>query len=322
MIKAIKEKYCKNNLVQLMSHSDVCQLIVNANEIILLKTNEQVLINKYTNHPSRSLFPYHEKEIHYLYGEEKYTELFEYDKIYLGFTSSIQGYSLFKKYFFKGSNRALLYKESLPIDERIVTTNKKILTREETEEIFNNNNYDSIYVLNKNGSILYASNKKDGCIIDKKIIPSDEEIIEIDLSKRIFNHKITTIFQKINGFEEENEIIQARDIEEIKNLDIYETFSVVSHFSHILITSKNGTFQVNWFSLKFLSKDRFQLEVQNIPVIMPTIDDLISYTKNNSINYTEEPYDEYNTEDVISKIKLSEDKSIKIDSRLLTNRYI
>lgn len=33
MIKAVSEKYCKDNLVQLMSYTDQCQLIMDIDEI-------------------------------------------------------------------------------------------------------------------------------------------------------------------------------------------------------------------------------------------------------------------------------------------------
>lgn len=62
MIQAIDKKYCIGDLVQLMPYTDSCHLIVNANEIILLKVGSKILVNKYANHPSRNLFPYHEKK--------------------------------------------------------------------------------------------------------------------------------------------------------------------------------------------------------------------------------------------------------------------
>ena len=58
MIKAIDKKYCIGDLVQLMPYTDSCHLIVNADEIILLKVGDKVLVNKYANHPSRNLYCY------------------------------------------------------------------------------------------------------------------------------------------------------------------------------------------------------------------------------------------------------------------------
>ena len=42
MIKAIDKKYCIGDLVQLMPYTDSCHLIVNADEIILLKVGDNL----------------------------------------------------------------------------------------------------------------------------------------------------------------------------------------------------------------------------------------------------------------------------------------
>ena len=66
------------------------------------------------------------------------------------------GFQFHKDYFFKGSDRALWLEESLPVDERYAEINSIDLERHEIEEVFNSDNYDSMYVMSKEGMILYV----------------------------------------------------------------------------------------------------------------------------------------------------------------------
>ena len=134
MIKAIDKKYCIDNFVQLMPHTDDCQLIMSTDEIIFLKVDNNILINKYKNHPKRYLFPYSDFEKHNTESSTNYNQLFEYNKMYLNYCGSISNFNFSKNYFFKGTNRALFYKETLDYDERKINkSNEKeeYLTKKE-----------------------------------------------------------------------------------------------------------------------------------------------------------------------------------------------
>lgn len=305
MIRAIKEEYCKENLVQLIPYSDVCQLIIDKDEILLLKDGNNILINKYANHPKRFLFPYSDKEINYDYDNKRYTQLFEYNKIYLNFRSSVSGASLHKNYFFKGTKRALYLNETLSLDDRNLLKDERYLTREETEKFFDSEQYDSMYILDKNGNIIYAKSNNDGVVIDKKIIPSDEEIIKSELENR------TSIEKKLLGNNHDTTFItkqySAKTIDEIENFSIYGPI-LFSDYSHILITVKDGNFDVKWFTLDFIQKDKFKLTTSNILVTEPTIDDVINYTENDTIRYIPDPIKLENNEAIKKAIeKIPED---------------
>ena len=83
MIKAIDSNYCIGDFVQLMPYTDACQLIMSTDEILLLKVGNKVLVNKYTNHPNRYLFPYSDKEKNSINSySNNYNQLFEYNKLY------------------------------------------------------------------------------------------------------------------------------------------------------------------------------------------------------------------------------------------------
>lgn len=285
MIKAIDKQYCKNNLVQLMNTSNFCNLIVSDDEIILLKTGDTVLINKYVNHPNRNLFPFHEN----IKNDGYFNELFEYNKIYLNFIGKVGGYGFQKMYFFKGTNRALFLDEALQVDERVDEENVRELNREEIEKIFNSKNYDSMYILDRNGTIIYASNKKDGYVIKKNIIPSDKEIIKMELEDRIFKYNIArSINHGIDTQENYEQSHKSKMIDEIKDINIYGPIGI-KKYSDMLLTSKNGKFKLQWFKLDFIEKDKFKLTTSEIPIIEPTVDDVIKYSNNHEIEYTEEP---------------------------------
>ena len=131
MIKSINEKYCKNNLIQLMPYSAQNQLITSTDEIMFLKLVDKILINKYENHTNRNLFPYSDK-IKY---SENYTQLFEYNKQYLNYRGSFYGINIEQHYFFKGNNRALYFSDDLDLDDREVEFNEQIMDRKSIENI-------------------------------------------------------------------------------------------------------------------------------------------------------------------------------------------
>lgn len=292
MMKAIDKKYCKGNFVQLMHLSDTCNFIVSTDEIILLKSDGKVLVNNYTDHPNRFEFPFSEKNMTGSY----YNELFEYNKPYLNFRGNIGGYGFGLDFFFKGTDRALLYDVPLPIDQRIAEENVVELTREEIESIFNKDSYDSMYVIDVNGRILFANNLKNGLVIEKSIIPSDEELIALDVKDRIYDQDMTKIARRIGhiddpDYDEETEIypnIEVRPLEEIKNLKLYGS-ALFDRYSHMLLTSKDGKFELKWFKLKFLEKDKFKMTYSPISIAIPTIDDVIHYSNNYDIEYTHDP---------------------------------
>lgn len=294
MIKAIDEKYCKNDLVQLMPYSSTTQLIISADEIIFLKVCDEILVNKYEKHPSRNLFPYSDRIKH----SEHYTQLFEYNKQYLNYRGSFGGFSIQQNYFFKGSNRALYFNESLDLDDRNVEYDEQVIDRKSVESIFDSNNYDSMYLVNRNGAIQFAKSKKDGTIIDKKIIPSDVKIVELANEERASNFHIASIINDIEDTEQDEKSSRRySSIDDISNFKIYGPLLTAS-YSHILITSKDGVIKATWFKLEFVKKDTFKLTTSSIPVIEPTIDDVISYSSQHSIDKTPDP-----EEDEESKFK-------------------
>lgn len=159
MVQAINSQYCKNGLVQFMPYTADMQLILSRDEIILLKIGDRVIINKYVNHPSRNLFPFSDALKN---DYNHFTEIFEYNKLYLNFRSSGK-LCLHKNYFFKGSERALFLEESEPMNEKMIE--KREISRKEIEDLFDCEKYDSMFLFDRNGLLKFARNKKENLLI-------------------------------------------------------------------------------------------------------------------------------------------------------------
>ena len=281
-VYAIQPKYCKKGLVQFMPIENKTNFIASPTEILFLKIGDRILVNKYENHPYRFLFPYSEN----IKTENSYNQLFEYRIPYINFRSNFDIYSLTTMRFFKGVYRTLFcYEEINQKDEEEITEE---LTREQVEAIFNKDAYDSMYIFSPNGGFAYAYNKTDGLILkpDMNIIPSDEEIISLDIEERKYNTGTNRIINNSlnKGLEEDKEKIKPRTIDEIKDLNIYNSL-----FTKLLLTSKNGIFTLKSFSLMFVEKDKFRLVTRNIPIKVPGNVDVMAYCNENGLEYTKEP---------------------------------
>lgn len=287
-MKAIDKKYCKDDLVQLMNLSDMCNFIVSSDEIVLLKSDGKVIVNNYENHPKRYSFPFSERII----TNNSYHGLFEYNKPYLNFSGAVGGYRFGIDYFVKDNDRAILYETYLSADRRTAEENTLELTRDEIEEKFNKDLYDSMYVIDISGRILFANNKVN--VIDNNIIPTNEEIVALDVKERVYEQDLAFMARRIGHVfdetyvEEEKEEIKPRNIEEIKNLNIYSG-ELFKDYHHILLTSKDGIFSVQWFKLEYVEKNKFKMTYSSIPVIVPDSSEILEYARSNVIESTHEP---------------------------------
>lgn len=291
MVEAIDKKYCHNNLVQLMHRENTVNLIISDEEILLLKLGDKVLVNSYENHPDRHLFPFSEK----VTNGPFYNGLFEYKKPYIVYNSNYGGYNFSTNYFLEGNDRALFWSDDLPTDFRGVKGSELILSREEIEDYFNKDNYDSIYVIETSGKILLANSKKNGLVVDGKIVPSEEEIIERDYRERKSKVEMGMLSRKIvysEYFDYEEtaypEKVEKRSIDEIKDLKLYCS-GLFKDYGHVIITVKNGCFSINWFKIDMIDKDKFRLSYIPIVFKVPTYVDVLKYMSKHKIEYTVEP---------------------------------
>ena len=256
MLTIIEKNCVKDKQAKLELPTDSCHLIISEDEILYLKTEGKIYIDKYLNSYNST-------------NDYRYSShLFEYNKEYFEFTASILGgYNLNQFKVFKGSEKALVISNSI-----LIKINKEleslILTRNEIEEFFNKDNFDSMYVLDKTGMVLFAKDKTNGVIIDKNIVPSDEEIIEKEYKDR-----------KLKSLKDDN--INKKAIEEIENHKIYKPFSGL--FSHILLTVKDNKVNIRWFNLTFIKKNTFKLTIIEIPIKEITVEDAINYYRKDDL---------------------------------------
>lgn len=284
MIKSIPQKYCKEEFTQLMINPLLTCLIMNAEEIILLKYGNKVLINKFTSHPMRNKFPRSNIEIFEDEENTFYKELFSYNHLYLGYRNKGGGIQFFQNYFVKEDNRCLIQNKSLPIFQKEPTITR-IMNRKEIEEYFNPLDYDAMYIMDRNGIISYAYNKKDGTVIKTNLIPNDEQIIELDRKNRTLRNKVACMAnENYNDYEKK---YNPRNLEKIKNIKIFG--GVIGNFADFLVTVKDSKFDVKWFSLHFLEKDKFQLDFSPIFVLETNQEDILRYAESNPIEEVLEP---------------------------------
>ncbi len=225
MKKIIDREYIRDNVAQLMLGTADNEIVMEGKEILLLKANGKVLINKYLNHPKRREFPYCEVPMHESEGTELYNVLFEMGKNYLVYELGDLNDNVIMNSFTPVSDGCLWNHEiaNMPDEDDFESTS---YTREEMERIFDGHNYDSLIIADKTGKIMVAYFESDGEIIKTDMLPPREVEME---------HR---------G----------------KSALIYGGFIM----QHIMITVKNGVFKAVNFSLTLDVDGTYLLVTQDI----------------------------------------------------------
>lgn len=280
MIESIPEKYCKEDAVQLVINSKLSTLLFNVEEIILLKYGN-CIFDQYQNYKMNEQLPNLSESVQ---KDGYFTELFSYNKLYLNFINNGGGVQFFKHYVMKEQEKSYALSESLPLWERN-STMSMIMNREEVEKYFNPLEYDAMYIMDVNGIITCAYNKKDDFLINQTLIPTDEQIIEKELEKRTFTNKascmINESYKNWSKYEEE------KRIEEIKNLRLFG--GIFRNNRDLLVTIKNGKLNVKWFALYFLEQDKFEFSYSDIPALEPNREDILKEIAKGNVEEIEAP---------------------------------
>lgn len=173
MKKIIDKEYVRGDIAQLMVGTNQSEIIMDDKEIILLKVNGKVVINKYLSHKKRNEFPYADVPMHVSDGVELYNVLFDVNKNYLIYEMGSLENNIIMNGFSKLDFDILWNHEVAPIpdedDFEVIT-----YTREEIEKVFDGNNYDVMCIVDKRGDVMLASSKKDGNMIKKEMLPSKD----------------------------------------------------------------------------------------------------------------------------------------------------
>ena len=275
MYKIIDSNYCDDKFVMATKEYFPNRFIVSLDGIVYLKIGDKELIRDDNN--SENNFRFDTSGI----DRHEVPIIYEYNKQYLDFVENHIGTGAKQNYFFKGTNRALHVEDYLHIDERYTYSGNESyeVSRGKIESIFNKDNYDAMYVFAA-GKLRYAYTKKDGLVLNNlvngdNIIPTDEEIIKLELEDRLGDYNILKVMGHARKIE--NKDREPKTIDEITNFKLYGGF--LRNFVHMLLTVKNGKFNLMYFRIEFLEKDWFKLTTYQIPVIEPTVDDIINITR-------------------------------------------
>lgn len=279
MVVSIPEKYCQEDFVQLAINPKLGTLLFNVEEIILLKYGN-CIFDQYQNYKMREQLSISSESIQ---KEGYFTEFFSYNKLYLSFTNNGEGIQFLKHYAIKEQEKSYIISESLPLLERNGRASS-IMNREEVEKYFNPLEYDALYIMDVNGIIICAYNKKDGFAIKQTIIPSEEQIIKKELDKRTFTNKASCMISE--NYTNWQKSFKEKGIEEIKKLKL---FGGLFGNCDLLVTIKNGKLNVKWFELYFLEQDKFEFSYSDIPVLEPTREDILKEIEARNIEEIEEP---------------------------------
>lgn len=74
-----------------------------------------------------------------------------------------------------------------------------------------------------------------------------------------------------------------KTIAEIRNFIVYGPTGFSTCYN-LLLTSKDGKFNLRWVKIAFIEKDKFKLTTEPISIIEPTIDDVIQFSDNQSLS--------------------------------------
>lgn len=174
MIKTVDKEYVKDNLVQLMIGTNDNEIILDGENLLLLKVDNVIYVNKYLNHPKRALFPYQDIPMHKVDDVELYNVLFEVDKDYLIYEMNSYTDNIIMSRFAKIDSGAL-WREEASDDYDDMDFHTTTYTKEELARLFDPDNYDSLFVIDTHGRIVIASTQSDGKILNGEFLPTKEE---------------------------------------------------------------------------------------------------------------------------------------------------
>ncbi len=284
MVYTIKKKYCQKNKVMFAPITDKNQLILGPDGIVLLRIEGHTIINAFLKHEDRTDFPFGDRTQTDI---DHFTEIFDYNKTFLDFSGDIYSFRISKRYFYRSDSGAMLLEEYIPNDATEDNSSTIVLTRDEAETKFDPANYDAMFLVNSYGMITCGHSKKDSLDFGHAVIPSIEQIVELDLRNRLWKYEL---FDRTMD-DSHLFVPSKRCISDIRNLPLY-TPALGRNFSHLLITFKDNQFSLEWFKLDFVSIDEYRLTSVIKTIDDPTIENIIKYCKNNDTFPASEPIPE------------------------------
>ncbi len=296
MILEVSSKHCTRDLVDYMTLSSNNHLIVGEEGLLLLKIADKVILNRFPKSVRVNGFPYDSKVKR---DSDFFTELYKYNRLYMNFTSTFRHFMLCRNYFFKRDDGALAVEDMVHIEPNPEIVIEDFFNRVQLEEYFDlrARKADFMAVFNCSGDILYVNSPNDG-IVWGKIIPTNKDIMKMDFRNRAINY----VVMRHMGQRAVKEP-KLRDISKITNVPIYGPIGERT-FSHYVLTGNKGHYELEGFQLNFLRNDLFELTVSPMIIEEPTIDDVLRYCQNYTIEEAKYPVQTVKDENTKGSIKL------------------
>ena len=178
---------------------------------------------------------------------------FNYNKIYLIFKSSLVESDIMVRVYMEDEFGSIVNEYCLePKDE----VEEAILSRNFLMEnfSFDDKKMDGLYVIDLKKGVLSAQNGIDGVLLNNFVIPSDDEICEMEYEFQKQNHRL---FNLIRGYDD-GDLVVKKKIEDIKYYPIVQ--GVYYHCQNYLyIMVKDGNFDIYFFEVVCMGKDKFKL---------------------------------------------------------------
>lgn len=136
----------------------------------------------------------------------------------------------------------------------------------------------------------------------------------MEFNRRKENQKISDAINLADGIVcEKKREYKRKTIDEINYFKIYGP-THTGKFKDIIITIKNGKFDIRWFKVELIEKNNFRFTFRIIDIKEPTIDDVITFSSNYEIENTPEP-----SKTIPSFFQIHTSKNQKIAMNILNN---
>lgn len=272
-ISKIDQEFIEDDKIRYVCEYNSSPMIIDSKEIIFLDSNS--LISK--KPCDMEVYPVGSSND--VSGNYCHTiQEFKYNNLYIYSNRSIHGYQLKQLIFLTAKNG-----KTYCVEDTICTNEKakiEFLNRNQLEGrfLFDELNFDSAYILNNDGKILYAQNRIDGKVIDNFAILSDDQIIESEFANQ-FRQNI--IIKGLLGLEKTE--VNRKSIDEIHDYILFGC--QMGGYQNIIITSKDNTIRAFEFKITMKSRDIFEYNTSEL--LLFDIGNATNYLSSNlNIDYT------------------------------------
>lgn len=281
IVYKLHKEFISNDCVQVSLGFEDNLMVYNTSDLMYYKKIEEIESNnqEYKNDyliDSRSLrFPYskipeHIEQVSLFKKNIFANQILEYNKPYIAVSDRI----INKITIFKENESAYIYFQSLT--NLKTYTRKIILNREELEtyyktgtlKIFDENQYIKKYIFYINGCI-----------------PKNHIKTELELLKYIKEE----VIDEISSLEELSDLTYTNILKAVNDMDDFAPL-IIAFDNYMIKFNQNNEIVIDYFIVKYLKKDKYELAISNIPVNVETLEMIKSRIDLSKVRYLKEPH--------------------------------